>query len=143
MKNFFKESIANNFILPSETVVDLSYNWSWHFLRQTPKSMGVWDAVRFYENRSLSRCDYWVVCEDVSAKQSKFCAPENTILFICEPKGIKKYSQEYLDQFGLVISCRQDLSHRNIIYAQTALHWHVGWNSQSATSEKIPLFIEL
>ena len=138
MKNFFRGDISNKFILPSETVIDLSYNWNWHLLRQTPNSTGEWGATRFYENRNFSRCDYWVVCEDISAKQSKLCSPENTILLICEPEGIKTYSQNFLDQFGLVISCRKDLSHRNIIYGQTALHWHIGWNFKRSTFEKYP-----
>jgi len=51
-------------------------------------------------------------------------------LVICEPSNIvKEYPQGFLDQFGTVISCRNDLKHHNLVMSQTALPWHIGWNS--------------
>jgi len=67
-----------------------------------------------------------VVCEGLNKNEKAVCPIENTILITHEPPEIKKYSQYYVNQFGAVITCRQDIEHKNLFFNQPGLPWHVG-----------------
>jgi hypothetical protein len=75
----------------------------------------------------VKECDYWVVCEGLSAKEEKtICPKENTILITCEPPTIKRYKRQFLDQFARVITCHPNIDHANPIFLPPFLPWHIG-----------------
>ena len=77
---------------------------------------------------SLEEADFWVV-QGKGVREVQTCrvAPENTILLTTEPRSVLVYPQRYIDQFGLVISCQQQMRHRNVRYGPAILPWFVGY----------------
>lgn len=101
----------------------------WPFIRQTPHSLGIWDDCAFFIDKSVSECDWWVVCEGLSKEDRVICPRKNTILLTFEPESVKQYNQEFLNQFGMVITSQRRLHHNNVIYSQQGLPWIVGINN--------------
>ena len=59
---------------------------------------------------SMEEADFWVVQgKGVRDLQTCRVAPENTILLTTEPRSVLVYPQRYIDQFGLVVSCQQQM----------------------------------
>ena len=77
---------------------------------------------------SLEEADFWVV-QGKGVREIQTCrvAPENTILLTTEPRSVLVYPQRYIDQFGLVVSCQQQMRHRNVKYGPAILPWFVGY----------------
>lgn len=98
----------------------------WPIIRQTPLQQGVWGDYAFSTDQEKKECDYWVVYEGLAKGESAFCPRENTILVTAEPPTLKQYRREFLDQFAVVITCRNDLQHPQAIIDQPGLPWHVG-----------------
>ena len=98
----------------------------WPLLRQTPGSKGMWGDCQFVLNEDMNECDYWVVCEGLLQAESTVCPRKNTILITWEPPAVKVYNEEFISQFGTVITCHRNISHPNVIYSQQGLPWHVG-----------------
>ena len=79
---------------------------------------------------SLKEADFWVVQgKGVRDVQTCHVAPENTILLTTEPRSVLVYPQRYIDQFGLVVSCQEQMQHRNVKYGPAILPWFVGYKS--------------
>lgn len=108
--------------------VKLSFpSLEWPIAQQTPNSSGVWNNCQFFINTSIKRCDYWVVYEGLTKKKERtVCPRENTILITAEPPTIKEYNQQFLNQFNTVITCHQNIKHKNPVFQQQGLPWHVG-----------------
>ena len=99
-----------------------------YLFRQSPKRNGVWGDVQFFVNDdTLKECDYWVVYEGLSKIEKTFCPKENVYLITGEPPSIKGYKRFFLKQFVCVITCHRDIKHKNKIYWQQAMPWHIGW----------------
>ena len=83
---------------------------------------------QFYLDDSMNEADFWVVQgKGVRDVQTCRVAPENTILLTTEPRSVLVYPQRYIDQFGLVVSCQQQMRHRNVLYGPAILPWFVGY----------------
>ena len=98
--------------------------------RQTPgHSLRSQDGrYEFCLDDTMGEADFWVV-QGKGVRQEQTCrvAPENTILLTTEPRSVLVYPQRYVDQFGLVVSCQQQLHHRNVHYGPAILPWFVGY----------------
>lgn len=105
----------------------------WPLIRQTPFSEGIWGDFQFYINQDVDECDYWVVYDSLFQTETVYCSPNNTILITGEPPDIKKYNPEFIDQFGMIITCHRNINHPNVIYTQQALPWMIGWKSLDST----------
>ena len=95
------------------------------WLRQSPGGLGAWAGNVFAPNEA--HAGTLVVYDDL-AGDFVTCAPRSRrILVIGEPPGIKTYKQEFLDQFGLILSPyafeTQDVPLR---ITQTGLPWVYG-----------------
>lgn len=53
-------------------------------------------------------------------------APQNTILALSEPLSVVDFPKSYRDQFGMLHSCQEQLTHKNIIYGPAVLCWYAG-----------------
>lgn len=109
------------------------------FIRQTPLWAGIFNQIRFIENKEIERCDYWVVYDDLRSVEDVICPQKNTILITGEPPCIKTYDPLFLKQFGSVISPHQNLNHPNIINYQPALPWHIGRKIINSEMSEYPL----
>ncbi|MBQ7509698.1 MAG: hypothetical protein IJT53_02140 [Prevotella sp.] len=84
---------------------------------------------------SMEEADFWVV-QGKGVREVQTCrvAPENTILLTTEPRSVLVYPQRYIDQFALVVSCQQQMHHRNINYGPAILPWFVGYKPAPPSS---------
>ena len=98
----------------------------WPIERQTSNHSGIWDNCHFIINQQVSECDYWVVCENLINPEETLCPKENTILITHEPPTLGKYRTLFLKQFATVITCHKNIRHKNPIFQQQGLPWHVG-----------------
>jgi len=98
----------------------------WPIVRQTPDQSGIWEDCHFYINTPIKRCDYWFVFDSLIKKERTICPKENTILIAAEPPTIRQYGEQFVNQFGAVITCHRDINHPNPIYQHQGLPWHVG-----------------
>lgn len=94
--------------------------------RQLPEASGLWGNCQFFVNDDLEECDYWVIFESVSGEESAICRRENTILVTAEPPHVKLYDSLFCGQFGGVITCQEQVRHRNLVLSQQGLPWRLG-----------------
>lgn len=107
--------------------VKLSNNFPhWPLERQTPNCSGIWRNCQFFINEAVEECDYWVVYEGLTENEETICPKENTILITGEPPSIKRYKQGFVNQFATIITCHRDIKHKNPIFQQQGLPWHIG-----------------
>ena len=84
-----------------------------------------WGNCEFYINSGIEVCDYWVVLYDLPEKDSASCPPSNTIFVTGEPISVKKYSKNFLKQFGTVITAQEHIAHPHVITTHQILPWYV------------------
>lgn len=92
---------------------------------QTPGGSCRWGNCEFYINSGIEVCDYWVVLYDLPEKDSASCPPSNTIFVTGEPVSVKKYSKNFLKQFGTVITAQEHIAHPHVITTHQILPWYV------------------
>lgn len=107
--------------------VKLTYPYpDWPIFRQTLGQRGVWEEFEFVLNPIEDVFDYWVVWEDIPARDS--CrVPEGRLLFITgEATSIRTYHRRFLAQFDRVITCQRSLRHHDLRYFHQGHPWFVG-----------------
>lgn len=93
------------------------------FLKQTPGLSGKWGDFQFYINEGIDTCDYWVVYENLPSQDSTICPKENTIFIAGEPTAIKKYNQDFLNQFSKIITCQMAIQGPNVYHMTPGHTW--------------------
>ena len=121
-------------------IVKITYNFDWPLFRQTPKSTQVWGDYKFVIDDELTECDYWVIyCDYLLKKETLKCPPENIIFIPGECYNTSpKFSQKFLDQFGLILTVQRELKHRNIKYTHNANPWFVDKSYDELVSGRTP-----
>ena len=109
-------------------IVKLTFNYDFPIFRQTENFSQVWENYKFVIDENLKECDFWIVYTDYNLKAEKVkCAPENIIFIPGECYHTSpKFNQNFLNQFGLIITVQRELKHKNIIYSHNANPWFVG-----------------
>lgn len=125
--------------------VKISTNFEWKLERQTPRNSGVWGNCRFIVNQDIEECDFWVVIDGVTKKESTRCPSGNTLLITGEPPDVKGYGRRFLAQFDSVITCNRSLVHPRICYSHQGLPWMIGaqWNAENLTWNNFMSFEQL
>lgn len=101
----------------------------WGYTQQTPADSGWWKGVHYKINDAkLFEADYLVVHEDVDQTIRLKTLREGSILVTGEEKSIKTYNQEYLNQFDIVVTSRDDIRHHNMIRTH---YFHPWWVKKS------------
>ena len=97
------------------------------FLKELPRSDGVWEVFQFEINNEVEVCDYWFVYDDINEYlvEKAFCPKENCIFITGEVNPWWQYPTEFLRQFGGIITARDDLDHTRIFKEQHICVWHV------------------
>lgn len=84
----------------------------------------------FELDNDCDKCDYWIVWGDIAAggidKMTVTCPPEHIFYMTDEAYVEKKFNQQFLDQFAGVLTCRNDISHRNVIKTHEINVWQLG-----------------
>ncbi len=107
-------------------VVKISINSNFPIERQLPLEFEDTEGVRFVINKEIEECDYWLVYDNLSTKESVRCPIENTILITGEPATVRCYNKGFINQFKTLITTQKGLKHPNKIYMQPSLPWLVG-----------------
>lgn len=99
----------------------------WSYLNHFPKLNPIWGNCHFeINNDAVTECDVWVVHESLTKSETVKCPPENIILVISEEKQqVKYYNPEYLKQFGLIVTSRDDIMHPNVLRTFNFNPWRV------------------
>jgi hypothetical protein len=116
----------------------------WPWVGQTPGSHGVWGDCKFFVDRDVEECDFWVVVEGFPETQTCCCPPENTLLITMEPYSKLHYSPRFLRQFGAVLTFHRDIQHPKVIHSPfMSAPWMVSKNydelkdTQNFTKDKV------
>lgn len=110
-------------------------------IRQTPGGSGIWNGCRFFINKPMDECDYWVVYEGLKRKEAVRCPQGNTLLITAEPPPIKTYHPEFLAQFDQIITCHRAIDHHKVTFSQQAQPWHIGLRMKIGTPLHKPLAV--
>lgn len=98
----------------------------WSYQNQTPGRLGAWKNALFRINeRSLHEADCVVVHEDLTRSIRVNGCEGSFILVTGEEKSVHSYPQEFLDQFDLVITSRDDIKHQNVFQTFYLNPWRI------------------
>lgn len=87
---------------------------------------------RFYIDEEVADPDFWFIQgKGLKEGQTVKVAPENVVLLTTEPGSVLRYPKSYTNQFGMVCTSQQDLSHPNKMLAPPVLPWFVGYKKVS------------
>lgn len=85
---------------------------------------------QFELDNDCDKCDFWIVWGDIAGgeidKMSVSCPPEHIFYMTDEAFVEKKFNQQFLDQFAGVLTCRDDIAHRNLIRTHEINVWQLG-----------------
>ncbi|MDI1256469.1 MAG: glycosyltransferase family 10 [Flavobacterium sp.] len=126
-------------------IVKLTFNYDWPIFRQTSGFSQIWGDYKFVIDENLKECDFWIVYSDYKliAEQVK-CNPENIIFIPGECYHTSpKFSQRFLNQFGLIVTMQKELKHSNILYAHNANPWFIGKTYDELKTAAIPVKTKL
>jgi len=109
-------------------IVKLSFHYDWPLFRQSPQCLGEWGDYKFIIDKDLKECDFWIVyTEHGLEKETVRCSPENTIFVPGECYNTSpRFSQKFLDQFGMLVTVQRELNHRNRKFLHNANPWFIG-----------------
>lgn len=101
-------------------------NPNWPYLRQTPRSKGIWGSCKFWVNSDVDECDWWFIYEGLIRPEATRCDPDHIVFITGEPPVTRTYDPKFLAQFSSVITSHTDLAHPRTLLIQQALPWYVG-----------------
>jgi hypothetical protein len=105
--------------------------------RQFPGRVPVWGNCEFILDPEAREYDWLAVYDDLPAVGSErfskrcetlACPREHTLLITTEPSSIKFYGNDFLAQFGHILTSHEPWArrHPSVIYSQPALRWYYG-----------------
>jgi hypothetical protein len=109
-------------------IVKLSYHYDWPLFRQSPQCLGEWGDYKFIIDKDLKECDFWIIYTEYGLEtETVRCNPENIIFVPGECYNTSpRFSQQFLDQFGMLVTVQRELKHRNKKLLQNANPWFIG-----------------
>jgi hypothetical protein len=121
-------------------LVKLTFNYDFPIFRQTENYSQIWGNYKFVIDDNLKECDYWIIYTDHNLKEETVkCNPKNVIFIPGECYNTSsKFTQKFLNQFGLVITVQRELKHKNILFSHNANPWFVGKSYNELHSNSIP-----
>lgn len=109
-------------------IVKLSFHYDWPLFRQSPGCLGEWGDYKFIIDKDLKECDFWIVYTEYGLEtETVKCNPENIIFVPGECYNTSpKFSQGFLDQFGMLITVQRELKHKNRKLLHNTNPWFIG-----------------
>ncbi len=94
-----------------------------YYLGLTPNAKGQFNNFQFFFNEDVKDYDYIVVFEKLYRKIDT-SIPLDKIIFVAgEATSIKKYEQNFLDQFGHIITCQERIQHKSKFLKSPGHSW--------------------
>lgn len=104
----------------------------WHYLNQTPQRSGWWKYVHYRVNdNAVQEADFLVVHDDVDQPVTLRIPTGNSILITGEEKSAKLYPPEFINQFDVIITSRDDIHHPRVIRT----HYYHPWSVKKTYDE--------
>lgn len=98
----------------------------WDYINQTPQRSGVWGNMRYRINEPGRKdADFVVVHEDLSKAGNFFVREGCLVLVTGEERTVLNYNTDFLDQFDVIITSRDDIAHHNVVRAHYLHPWWV------------------
>ena len=72
--------------------------------RQTTNNFAEWGNCKFYINKGIEKCNYWVVYGDFQQTETTNCPQENTLLISDKPESLLQYDKVFIGSFAIIIS---------------------------------------
>lgn len=106
------------------------------WLRQFPHGVPSWGNCQFIFDMECQEYDWLDIYNDLPfshAIEELNCPARQTLLVTTEPSSIKAYGNDFIAQFGSVLTSQADwaLPHRDRIFSQPALQWYYGRGGES------------
>lgn len=120
--------------------VKLTFNYDWPIFRQTPAFSMKWGDYEFVIDKNLEECDFWVVYSNYKLTKEQCRCNKNNILFFpaeCYQTS-PRFSEDFLNQFGKVITVQRELTGHNVVYWQNANPWFVEKSYDELINMSIP-----
>lgn len=109
--------------------VKISYpNWPDDLISFTPSSSGIWGNYKFEINNDCKDCDYWVILDSYQVGSISQVKAGLVLLVTTEEVEMRTYSNDYLAQFDIIITSRQDINGKNVIKWHYLCPWHIKKN---------------
>jgi hypothetical protein len=112
-----------------------------NFKEMLPNEHGIINDCQFYINdNSIKDADYWFICEDTGEYLPKKvnCPRRNCILITNEAESMWNYREDYLRQFGRIMTSRSDIRGSDIIQQQHLSPWHIKKNYNYLKESEYP-----
>ena len=121
-------------------IVKLTFNYDWPLFRQTPNFSQIWGNFKFIIDDNLKECDFWIIYTDYKfVEETVKCNSKNIIFIPGECYNTSpKFTQKFLDQFGVIITVQREISHKNIIYSHNANPWFISKSFDELNILKTP-----
>lgn len=121
-------------------IVKLTFNYDWPLFRQTPNYSGIWGNYKFVIDVNLVECDYWIIYSEYKLiEETCICNKENIFFLPAEAYNTSaKYPNDFLEQFGKVITVQREIKGKNVIYHQNANPWFVEKNYDELINLSVP-----
>lgn len=115
--------------------IKISYPTKWDkdhgmpmYQKQAPGGKTVWGNCHFYINDpSCKECDFWFVYENIDGymMEEAVCPVANCMFVTGEEKTMWGYEQKFIDQFGGIVTSRDDIKHPHVYRMHYVSPWHV------------------
>ncbi|WP_316851318.1 glycosyltransferase family 10 domain-containing protein [Pedobacter agri] len=107
-------------------IVKISTPWGHSFLKD--QISPYIDDFKFEIDNDCRVCDFWIVWGDLPGGVDRIkvdCPMENIFFMTDEAHPYKTYHKKFLSQFHAIITCRNDIEHKNIISTHEINTWHI------------------
>jgi len=94
-----------------------------YYLNLTPGGKGLFNNCQFFFNQDIIDYDYVVVFEELYDKITSTVSLDKVIFIAGEATSIKRYDQNFLDQFGHVITCQKRIQHKSKFLKSPGHSW--------------------
>lgn len=92
-------------------------------------------------NTNCRECDYWIIWGDLPEIYDRYtvrCNPEHVFYMTDEAYVEKKFDSRFLSQFAAVITCRKDITHRNLIASHEINIWQLDYSFEDIIQMPVP-----
>ena len=113
-----------------------------YIIRQTFGNSMIWGNYEFTFDE-IQIADYWIIVNNYQLENlSCFCPPKNILYILQEPSSISEYnndnhSQQFIKQFGSVITTQNSIQGSNVIFQQVGIPWSINKSIDDLIKESI------
>jgi len=94
-----------------------------YYLSLTPNGKGLFNNFQFFFNEDIKDYDYIVVFEKLYEEIAVSISLDKVIYIAGEASSIKRYKQEFLEQFGHIITCQEMIQHKSKFLKSPGHSW--------------------